>query len=120
MDVVISSIGLATAQGSAGSISRGAALLAPEQRLPVFSSSCNSGLHALYAARQVLLSGRANEAVVLAVDILSRSNQENFEGLRVLSDSPMPWQPTNAGFVLGEAAVALRLVRDADGVAGGR
>ena len=208
MDIFISSIGLTTAQGSAGSISRGAALLAPEQwpwpvngwatshscrpalgirssltgiarwraltqlalqdcfsnespspqtpifigscngsagdfdvdrwtdafnsaallegtawagqRLPVFSSSCNSGLHALYAARQVLLSGRANEAVVLAVDILSRSNQENFEGLRVLSDSPMPWQPTNAGFVLGEAAVALRLVRDAAGVAAPR
>jgi len=87
------------------------------QRLPVFSSSCNSGLHALYAARQVLMSGRADEVIVLAVDILSRSNQDNFEGLRVLADSPMPWQPTNNGFILGEAAVALKLVRDVDGVA---
>lgn len=88
------------------------------QHLPVFSSSCNSGLHALYAARQVLMSGQADEAVVLAADILSRSNQGNFEVLRVLTDSPMrPWQPTSTGFILGEAAVALRLVREKDGLA---
>ena len=87
------------------------------QRLPVFSSSCNSGLHALYAARQVLLSGQADEVVVLAADILSRSNQDNFEGLRVLTDSPMlPWQPNSTGFILGEAAVAMKLVRE-NGVA---
>jgi hypothetical protein len=91
------------------------------QRLPVFSSSCNSGLHALYAARQVLVSGQADEVVVLAADILSRSNQDNFEGLRVLTDSPMlPWQPTNTGFILGEAAVALRLVREKGGIARAR
>ncbi len=86
-------------------------------RMPVFSSSCNSGLHALYAANQVLLSGQADEAVVLAADILSPSNQDNFEVLRVLTDSPMPWQSTSTGFILGEAAVALKLVRESDGVA---
>jgi hypothetical protein len=85
------------------------------QHLPVFSSSCNSGLHALYGARQMLLSGHTNEVVVLAVDILSRANQDNFEGLRVLTDSPMvPWQPASTGFILGEAAVALKLVREND------
>jgi hypothetical protein len=82
------------------------------QRLPVFSSSCNSGMHALYAAEQVLMSGQADEVVVLAADILSHSNHDNFEGLRVLADSPVrPWQPTSTGFILGEAAIALRLVR---------
>jgi Beta-ketoacyl synthase, N-terminal domain len=86
-------------------------------RVPVFSSSCNSGLHALYAANQVLLSGQADEAVVLGADILSPSNQDNFEVLRVLTDSPMPWQSTSTGFILGEAAVALKLVREKDGVA---
>jgi len=81
-------------------------------RLPVFSSSCNSGMHALYAARQILLAGHADEAVVVAVDILSRSNQDNFEALRVLTNSPMrPWQTNSDGFVLGEAAVALKLER---------
>jgi hypothetical protein len=89
------------------------------QRLPVFSGSCNSGLHALYAARQVLMSGQADEVVVVAADILSRSNQDNFEVLRVLTDSPMllPWQPTSTGFILGEAAVALKLVREEEGIA---
>jgi 3-oxoacyl-[acyl-carrier-protein] synthase-1 len=87
------------------------------RRAPVFSSSCNSGLHALFAAKQILLAGQANEAVVVAVDILSRSNQDNFEALRVLTNSPMrPWQTTNDGFILGEAAVALKLVRAPDGV----
>jgi hypothetical protein len=86
------------------------------RRSPVFSSSCNSGLHALYAARQILLAGQANEVVVVAVDILSRSNQDNFEALRVLTNSPLrPWQSTSDGFILGEAAVALKLVRAPDG-----
>ena len=70
--------------------------------LPVFSSSFASGLHALYAARQMLIAGAVDEAIVLAADILSQSNHENFEGLRV-------------GFILGEAAVALKLVRAEDG-----
>lgn len=84
--------------------------------LPVFSSSCNSGLHALYAAKKVLLAGQAREAVVVAVDILSRSNQDNFEALRVLTNSQLrPWQPTADGFILGEAAVALKLVYAEDG-----
>jgi len=82
---------------------------------PVFSSSCSSGLHALYAASRVLMSGQADEVVVLAADILSRSNRDNFEVLRVLTDSPMrPWQPTSTGFILGEAAVVLKLVREKD------
>jgi hypothetical protein len=82
------------------------------RHLPVFSSSCNSGLHALYAARQILLAGQAEETIVVAVDILSRSNQDNFEALRVLTNSPMrPWQTSSDGFILGEAAVALKLVR---------
>lgn len=80
--------------------------------LPVFSSSCASGAHALYAARALLTSGAVNEVLVLATDILARSNHENFESLRVLAERPSaPWQSTSTGFVLGEAAVVLRLVR---------
>ena len=82
-------------------------------RLPVFSSSCNSGLHALYAATEAINAG-AEEAVVIAADILSESNQNNFEGLRILAESPAaPWQAGTSGFVLGEAAVVLKLTRDA-------
>ena len=80
--------------------------------LPVFSSSCASGIHALYAARQLLMSGAVDEVLVLAVDILARSNHENFESLRVLAERvSAPWQSTSSGFVLGEAAVVLRVVR---------
>ena len=80
--------------------------------LPVFSSSCASGMHALYAARALLTSGAVNEVLVLAADILARSNHENFESLRVLAERPsVPWRSTSMGFVLGEAAVVLRLVR---------
>ncbi|HEX6045018.1 MAG TPA: beta-ketoacyl synthase N-terminal-like domain-containing protein [Pyrinomonadaceae bacterium] len=82
-------------------------------RLPVFSSSCASGLHALYAAKQLLAAGAVDEVLVLAVDILSQSNHDNFEGLRVLAEKPaQPWQPASTGFILGEAAVVVRLTKD--------
>src|SRR5215213_9867763 len=82
--------------------------------LPLFSTSCTSGLHALYIARQLLLAGYADEVVVLAVDILSPASHDNFEVLRVLSDRPTPWQSASMGFMPGEAAVALHLVRNRD------
>ena len=78
-----------------------------DERLPVFSSSCASGIHALYAATQLISAGAIDEALVLAADILSQSNHENFEGLRVLAERPS----ASEGFILGEAAVALKLVR---------
>ncbi|HYY58010.1 MAG TPA: beta-ketoacyl synthase N-terminal-like domain-containing protein [Pyrinomonadaceae bacterium] len=81
------------------------------QSLPVFSGSCNSGSHALYMAVQLLRAGYSKEVIVLAVDILSRASHDNFEVLRVLTDEPMPWQSASSGFILGEAAVALHLVR---------
>jgi len=82
---------------------------------PVFSSSCASGVHALYAARQLLTAGAVDEVLVLAADILAQSNHENFESLRVLAEKPgAPWQSTSSGFILGEAAVVLKLVRAND------
>ena len=93
-----------------------AALLAgtpwANNELPVFSSSCASGVHALYAARELLRSGAVDEVLVLAADILAQSNHENFESLRVLAEKPStPWQSTSTGFILGEAAVVLKLGR---------
>jgi Beta-ketoacyl synthase, C-terminal domain/Beta-ketoacyl synthase, N-terminal domain len=83
--------------------------------LPMFSSSCASGIHALYAARELLISGAVDEVLVLAADILARSNHENFESLRVLAERPgTPWQSTSTGFILGEAAVVLRLANVED------
>ena len=86
--------------------------------LPVFSSSCASGIHALYAARELLTAGAVKEVLVLAVDMLARSNHENFESLRVLAEKPCtPWQSTSSGFILGEAAVVLRLALAEDELA---
>jgi hypothetical protein len=86
------------------------------ERLPIFSSSCASGIHALYAAKQLISAGTVDEALVLAADILSQSNHDNFESLRVLAERPgTPWQSTSEGFILGEAAVVLKLVRAEEG-----
>jgi len=104
---------VASCNGSAGERWEDAfANLLANTDLPVFSSSCASGIHALYAARELLMSGAVEEVLVLAADILARSNHENFESLRVLAERPqVPWQSTNTGFILGEAAVVLRLTR---------
>jgi beta-ketoacyl synthase-like protein len=117
---------VASCNGSAGEVWEEAfdstALLArtpwADDELPVFSSSCASGIHALYAARELLTLGAVEEVMVLAADILARSNHENFEGLRVLSERPAtPWQSSSSGFILGEAAVVLKLVRAENDVA---
>ena len=86
------------------------------ERLPVFSSSCASGIHALYAAKQLLDAGALNEVLVLAVDILSQSNHDNFEGLRVLAEKPGP-ALTSTSFILGEAAVVVRLAKHDESIA---
>ena len=86
------------------------------EQLPVFSSSCASGIHALYAAKQLLSAGAVNEVIVLAVDILSQSNHDNFEGLRVLAEKPGP-ALTSTSFILGEAAVVVRLAKDDESIA---
>lgn len=80
------------------------------KKLPVLSSSCVSGLQALFLAGH-LLAASEQEIIVLAVDILSPANHQNFEALRLLAPRVTPpWRPESRGFVLGEAAVALRLV----------
>ncbi len=76
---------------------------------PVVSGSCCSGLQALFLAKAMLENG-IGEVVVLAVDILSPANHDNFESLRILSPCvTRPWRTDSEGFIPGEAAVALRL-----------
>jgi len=85
-----------------------------EQPVPIVSGSCASGLHALFLAAR-LLTGDVREVIVLAVDILSPSNHDNFEALKVLATHPgTPWQATSQGFIPGEAAVALRVTRNGE------
>lgn len=82
------------------------------QPVPIVSGSCASGLHALFLAAR-LLTEDVPEVIVLAVDILSPSNHDNFEALKVLAaHTGAPWQATSQGFIPGEAAVAVRITRN--------
>ena len=86
--------------------------------LPVASAACASGLHALLLGTRLVHAG-TEEVVVLAVDIDSAPTHASFETLRILADPDVeapPWHPGRAGFILGEAAVAIRigLARSAD------
>ena len=81
--------------------------------LPVASAACASGLHALFLGTRLVEAG-SDEVVVLAVDVNSAPAHANFETLRILSDSEVetpPWHPGRTGFILGEAAVAIRIGR---------
>jgi hypothetical protein len=81
--------------------------------LPVASSACASGLHALFLGTRLVEAG-ADEVVVLAVDVDSAPAHANFETLRILADPEVempPWHPGRTGFILGEAAVAIRIGR---------
>jgi Beta-ketoacyl synthase, N-terminal domain len=81
--------------------------------LPVASAACASGLHALFLGTRLVEAG-ADEVVVLAVDVDSAPAHANFEALRILADPDVgipPWHPGRSGFILGEAAVALRIGR---------
>jgi hypothetical protein len=82
--------------------------------LPLVSGSCASGMQALFLGTQMIRAG-AHEVIVLAVDILSAANYENFDSLRILcNNAAPPWNSVYGNILLGEAAVALLLVNNAD------
>ena len=81
---------------------------------PIASAACASGIHALWLGATRIAAG-CDELIVLAVDALSSVNHDQFESLRVFSETPTPWQPGATGFLPGEAAVAIRLVRAREG-----
>jgi 3-oxoacyl-[acyl-carrier-protein] synthase-1 len=82
--------------------------------LPLVSGSCASGMQALFLGTQMIYAG-FNEVIVLAVDILSTSNCNNFESLRILCNNAVPpWNSVYGNILLGEAAVALHLVNNND------
>ena len=82
---------------------------------PIASAACASGLHALWLGRRMIELDGHTEVTVVAVDMLSPAAHANFEALRVLAPRSEPWQASGLGFVPGEAAVAMRLVRATPG-----
>jgi Beta-ketoacyl synthase, N-terminal domain len=83
-------------------------------RGPIVSAACASGMHALYLARRMIETG-IPEVRVIAADRITTQSRSSFEALRVLSESPAPYQSGADGFRLGAAAVALHLTRSAAG-----
>jgi hypothetical protein len=80
--------------------------------LPLVSGSCASGMQALFLGTQMICAG-FNKVIVLAVDILSVANCNNFQSLRILGNGHIsPWNSDYGNILLGEAAVALLLVNN--------
>ncbi|MFO1340314.1 MAG: beta-ketoacyl synthase N-terminal-like domain-containing protein [Burkholderiaceae bacterium] len=74
------------------------------------SNACTSGLNALLAARSLLESGEADEALVLGIELRSRVTPAGFLGMQLLSPGgARPLAAGRDGMVLGEAVAALRL-----------
>jgi hypothetical protein len=83
-------------------------------RGPIVSAACASGMHALYLGRRMIETG-VPEVRVVAADRITTPSRSNLEALRVLSETPAPYQARAEGFRLADAAVALHLTRSAAG-----
>lgn len=81
-------------------------------RGPMFTvgTACTSGLNALLSARALLRHGRADEALVLGLELRNRVTVGGFGGMQLLSPtSALPFGAGRNGLVLGEAVAALHL-----------
>lgn len=96
------------------------------ERLAIFgprltvSTACTSGSQALLLASDMIRLGEVDEALVVAVDVLSPFVHVGFDALRALSpDSrpPVPFDASRGGLWLGEGAACAHLVRGGEGVA---
>lgn len=74
------------------------------------STACTSSLNALLAAHRRIAGGRADEALVLGLELANRYSSAGFGALQLLDPrAPRPLAADRAGLVLGEAVVALHL-----------
>ncbi len=79
---------------------------------PVYlvSTACTSGINALLAARAMLQSGDAEDAMVLGLELENRVTLGGFAALQLLSPGGCrPFGAARDGLGLGEAVAALRL-----------
>lgn len=84
------------------------------------SSACTSSAAALLHAADALRLGEIHAALVVGVDVLCRFVHAGFDRLCALSPDdapPAPFAADRAGMWLGEAAAAVLLTREGDGVA---
>lgn len=82
------------------------------QLIPV-SNACISGSLAIAVARQLMLAGRYQRAIVAGGDEVSRFILSGFDAFRALSDVPCrPFDRDRKGINLGEAVVAVYLTTE--------
>lgn len=79
------------------------------------NTACSSAANALGLARRWLQRGRIDVAVVAGVDVISPFVYAGFASLRAIDDGPTsPFAEGRRGLNLGEAAVAMVLMRGSD------
>lgn len=79
----------------------------------VISNACISGVSAFVVAREWLLSGKCQHAVVVGCDVLSEFITTGFASFKSISPQPCrPYDAERDGLTLGEAAGAVVLTTD--------
>ncbi len=74
------------------------------------NTACSSSANAIIMGAKMILSGRAQRAIVGGADSLSRFTVNGFNALRILSDEACkPFDETRKGLTLGEGAAYLVL-----------
>jgi 3-oxoacyl-[acyl-carrier-protein] synthase I len=83
----------------------------------VVSNACISGVLALIIAKRFINTGKYDHAVVVGADVISEFIVSGFQSLLALSNEPCrPFDKNRSGINLGEAAAAMIISADPDGL----
>lgn len=75
-----------------------------------FSTACSSSGHAIYQAARLIKAGVINHAILLGIDIISKTTLIGFDSLQLVSDkASCPLTEQRSGLTLGEGAGILIL-----------
>lgn len=75
-----------------------------------FSTACSSSGHAIYQAARLIRAGVINYAILLGIDIISKTTLIGFDSLQLVSDkTSCPLTEQRSGLTLGEGAGILIL-----------
>lgn len=84
-----------------------------------YSTACASSASAMVSARNLILSGICDAAIVGGVDIVSEAVALGFSSLEAVSDEPCePFSANRRGITLGEGAALFVVARDDGGESG--
>ena len=81
------------------------------------STACSSGIKAFLIARELLLSGYAENVLVVGADALTKFPIYGFDSLEVLSPNPSnPFSKNRSGINIGEGAGAFIVAKEGEGI----